>query len=167
MHKNFIVPVVIASFASFLLGCTADSSTPISVETVESDVQLRMIAPGVSEGEHGNQHVVYVSDRTGADWLADTTLREYNGLLARYNERPDASLLPRLTYLQSALQVTGDGAASSFVIASSDPASFSGPTCSGGGSTCVCGNGCTCIARDEGCACGCSPHKEDGVLVGD
>ena len=159
MRKHSIAQLCVASFVGMLLGCTTGNSTPVSVDTVEADVQLRPTATGVSEGDYGNQHVVYVADKAGADWLFDNTLQEYHDTLARYTRQHDISLVPRLSYLQTTLQATGENSGNSFLITSTADSDIVGPACSNGnGSTCTCGSGCLCISNDDGCVCSCGPR---------
>jgi len=148
---------------SVLLGCGGtDDPSSISVNTVQSAVHLRSIAPGVSEGVYADQQVLYVDSQGGADWLLDNALQEYNTLFDQYVQTYNASLLPRLNCLQSTLQVTSERFAGPFLITSiSELGSYdaaravAGPSCSGGGSECKCADGCSCISDDNGCSCFC------------
>lgn len=140
-----------------LFGCeTATEPSSVSVETVESTVAMRSIAPGVSEGDYGDQRVVYVNGQQGADWLLAQTSQEYNSLFARYTQTHDASVLARMGHLQNTLQATSDNAAGPFVMTY---AAVEGGdlaiSCSGGGGTCTCNNNCTCSASGGGCSCTC------------
>ena len=141
-----------------VMGCsTTSDSSQISVDTVQSTVDLRPVAPGVSQGVYDQQQVLYVNSKQGADWLFNSTLNEYNELLSRYALTSDASLQPRLNQLQELLQAASDHPDSSFIVTSipEDPSvvPVSGPSCSGGGSTCNCAPGCFCVSGDNGCGC--------------
>jgi hypothetical protein len=144
-----------------LIGCgTTDDPRSIAINEVQSVVQLRSVAPGVSEGESANQHMVCVSSQAGAEWMFNNTLQEYNTLLNKYTQTADTTLLPRLNYLQNTLQTISDNPAKSFVITST-PSATSGvnpslSTCGDDhGSSCKCAPGCSCLSGDVGCGCNC------------
>ena len=76
MRRHSIVYVLVGWLFA-LFGCATDNPAPLSVDTVETEVQLRPVAPGVSEGEYGNQHVVYVTNKQGAQWLLESTQQQH------------------------------------------------------------------------------------------
>jgi len=160
MFKHSVIKVVVASFMAILFGCTTESSSAVSPATAETELELQSIAPGVSVGDHANQHIVYVSDKIGADWLRSSAQQEYNTLLDQYTTLGDDSLLPRLSYLQATLRATDANSGSAFTITSVDE-NLVGPSCSAGdGSTCSCSSGCFCISADLGCSCDCSGKQQ-------
>jgi len=150
--------ISLSLFMFGLIGCIAtEDPSSISVETVDS-AQLRSIAPGVSQGEHAGQQVLYVDSAADTDRLHDDTLREYHALLNEHTGAPDASYVARLTYLQSILQFTSDGSDGPIIITSNfeePPGEGDTIKCSGGGNSCECRNDCTCIATNQSCQCNC------------
>lgn len=148
-----------------IVGCAAaEAPSSVSVDTVEELAHLESIGPDVLDGEYDGQRVLFAGSEKGVDWLHARALDEHDSLLERYTRTGDERLLPRLTWTESILLATAENPSGPLVITSTLPVvedepetafKMTGPSCSGGGSTCECASGCTCTSSDTGCRCSC------------
>jgi hypothetical protein len=163
MSKLSLCKFAALSFTAMLFACTtqsADSGAP-STSTAESDAEMQSIAPGVSAVDRDNQHVVYVANQAGADWLLNDSQQKYTKLHDQYARTGDASLLPQMDYLTATMHASSANAGNPFLISAPVSDNLAGSSCSdGNGSTCTCAAGCFCISADSGCGCNCPSQPQ-------